>query len=150
MWRLCLDPQCQPPLPESRFQLLAGAGFMLAADGLALLVQQNAVAASQSGQRADQVQALGCTFQTLAALLQLQLDSTWQALLQLVKALLQQPQQPLPMRVLEAGAPMGQPSPAMFEPMLPAAPRAHVQLVQALRLLRHSLAGMAQATAQGV
>src|SRR5690554_7356410 len=94
MWLLCLDPQCQPPLPESRFQLLAGAGFMLAADGLALLVQQNAVAAPQSAQWADQVQALGCTFQTLAALLQLQLDSTWQALLQLVKALLQQAQQP--------------------------------------------------------
>src|SRR5690554_6798208 len=150
MWLLCLDPQCQPPLPESRFQLLAGAGFMLAADGLALLVQQNAVAATQSGQRADQVQALGCTFQTLAALLQLQLDGTGQALLQLVKALLQQAQQPLRMLVLEASAQMGQPLQALFEPMLPGAPQAHVQLIQALRLLRQSLAGMTQATAQGV
>src|SRR5690606_18160299 len=150
MWLLCLDPPCQPPLPESRFQLLAGAGFMLAADGLALLVQQNAVAATQSGQRADQVQALGCTFQTLAALLQLQLDSTGQALLQLVKALLQQAQQPLRMLVLEASAQMGQPLQALFEPMLPGAPQAHVQLIEALRLLRQALAGMAQATAQGV
>src|SRR5690606_22765383 len=150
MWRLCLDPQCQPPLPESRFQLLAGAGFMLAAEGLALLAQQNAVAATQRDQRAVQVQALGCTFRTYAALLQLQLDSTWQALLQLVKALLQQAQQPLRMLVLEASAQMGQPLQALFEPMLPGAPQTHVQLIQALRLLRQALAGMAQATAQGV
>src|SRR5690554_2297684 len=149
MWLLCLDPQCQPPLPESRFQLLAGAGFMLAADGLALLVQQNAVAATQSGQRADQVQALGCTFQTLAALLQLQLDSTWQAQRQLVKPILQQAQQPLRMLVLEASAKMGQPLQALCEPMLPGEPQTHVQLIQAMRLLRQAHAGRAQATEQG-
>lgn len=97
---LPLDPQGQLSFCQPCLQLLARLGVLLATDGLALLVQQNAVAAPKGGQWTDQVQALGGAFQLLSALLQLQLNSTGQALLQLGQPLVQYLQQTLGMLVL--------------------------------------------------
>src|SRR5690606_21092874 len=76
---LRLDPQGQLSFGQTRLQLLAGPGVLLAADGMALLIQQDAVAASEGSQRADQVQPLSGAFEQLATLLQLPVHGPGQA-----------------------------------------------------------------------
>src|SRR5690606_35335249 len=129
-------------------QAFAGARVLLPAYSLALLVQQDAVAAPEGGKWADQVQALGSAFQTLTALLQLVLHRTRKTLAQQSKAFMQQPQHAFRMLVLQPTLEVVQLQPALLQALPPGPLQSHVQLVEALTLLGQTLARVAQASPQ--
>ncbi|KKK08051.1 hypothetical protein O162_35060, partial [Pseudomonas putida SJ3] len=69
---------------------MAIAGLFGTANGLALVVQQDAVAAGEGGQRAHHLQGLQLGLEALAAVFQHLAHGPWQALGQAVQALAQQ------------------------------------------------------------
>ena len=86
------NPQLQFALCQFGPQALARTGLLGLANGLAALVEENAVAAAKGGQWADGVQGVHLVFQAQAALLEAFAHGPRQALGQAVEALAQQGQ----------------------------------------------------------
>ena len=89
---IVFDPHGQFAFTQACFQTLAGMSLAGGAHGMATLVEEDALAAAEGGQRADDMQRLSEIFQLPALLAQLQFDGAWQAFAQAVQALAQQGQ----------------------------------------------------------
>src|SRR5690606_21243236 len=117
---------------------------------MAALVEEEAVAAVEGGQRADRLQRLHLRLQLLATQAQALLDGTAQAWLQLLQTLAEQGQ--LAARMLGGKAPLQalQLAAGAFHTSLQGTSHALLQIVQTLGLLLQALTRMAQAPQQAV
>src|SRR5690606_29290125 len=144
------DAQQQLAFAQARGEALADVAVGGALHGLAALVEEDAVATTKGGQRADDLQLLGETGQLLALLAQLPLDGTRQAHCQAVEALAQQLQ--VAPRVLrgQARVQAAQALLVLGQALGMGAAQAHVEIVESLGLLAQAFTGVAQPPADAV
>ena len=138
----------QATFAQAGFQALANVGLAGVADGVALFIQQNAVAPAQSGQRADHLQRLRQRGELQAALAQAGQGGARQAFGEAVQALGQQGQLTPGMAAGQAMFQAQQAFPRLLQTALQGLMQAPLQIVHTQRQLLHPLARMAQA-AQG-
>ncbi len=147
---IVFDPHQQFAFAQAGLQALAVLGLGGAADRLAAFVEEDAVAAAEGRQRADHFEHLHLGLELLAAILEGFAHGPWQALGEVVEALLEQGQGAAGVLRSQAGVKAGQALAALVEPLFEGAAQAHVQVIQALGLLAQAFAGMAQASGQAV
>ncbi|RMV18262.1 hypothetical protein ALP16_05415 [Pseudomonas savastanoi] len=123
---------------------LARLRLCRAADRVAALVEQDAVTASQCGERADHVEGLHLTLQLQLARLDLFTNGSRQTLGQGIQTLAQKGQGPARVLGSKAALHVRQTHLALMHVLFEGAAQAHVQVVQPLRLLTQALARMTQ------
>ena len=145
-----LDTQAQLAFAEARSETPAGLSVLGAANGLAALVKEDAVAAAEGSQWADNMQLLAKGLQLLALLAQLAVHGTRQTAGQAVQLLAQQGQATPWVLGGQASIQAGEQGLALLQVLLLGTAQTHIQVVEALGLLAQAFAGMAQTAGQPV
>ncbi|KPW14438.1 Uncharacterized protein ALO42_05453 [Pseudomonas syringae pv. atrofaciens] len=141
---IVFDAHVQFAFAEPGGKPLARLRLCSVADRVAALVEQDAVTASQCGERADHVEGLHLTLQLQLARLDLFANGSRQTLGQGIQTLAQKGQGPAWMLGSKAALHVRQTQLTLMHVLFKGAAQAHVQVVQPLRLLTQALARMTQ------